>query len=212
MLKFFIYSTSLLIASVCWSQETLETELDSINDEVSATKFIETHKSNKGKIITFNKEKHNTRLANELFDLNKGGKKTYKTDIDKTHYKVIDKVKIPYYRVSYIFLDGKEKSIDEINTLRSEIIAKYNDGFPFKNLAKRYSMDNNANRGGDLGWFTNGDMVLEFEEAVINSNSNVGDIFTVDIENKNWYYVILKTYDTKMIEEIKVLKLTESIE
>ena len=212
MLKFFICLTTCFITSVCWSQESIEIELDSINDEVTATKYIETHKSNKGKIIVFNKEKHNTRLANELFELSKGSKKTYKTDIDKTHYKVIDKQSIPYYRVSYIYLDGNKKSLDEINTLRSEIIVKYNDGFPFKNLAKRYSMDNNANRGGDLGWFTNGDMAVEFEEAVINSNSNVGDIFTVDIANKNWYYVVLKTYDTKMIEEIKVLKLTEPIE
>ena len=131
--------------------------------------------------------------------------------MDKTHYKVIDKIEIPYYRISYIYLNGKEKSLDEINTLRQEIIEKYNDGFPFSNLAKRYSMDSSAKRGGDLGWFTKGDMLEDFENQVINNNYSVNEIFTVDVPANDWYYAVLKTHDTKMIEEIKVLKISEPL-
>lgn len=211
MRNYIVLITICFAVSLASAQNDFEKELDSINDEVTASKFIENHKSNKGKLITFNKEKHNTSLAKELFKLSKGGKKTYKTDVDKTHYKVIDKIEIPYYRISYIYLNGKEKSLDEINTLRQEIIEKYNDGFPFSNLAKRYSMDSSAKRGGDLGWFTKGDMLEDFENQVINNNYSVNEIFTVDVPSNDWYYVVLKTHDTKMIEEIKVLKISEPL-
>ncbi|MCB0447615.1 MAG: peptidylprolyl isomerase, partial [Gelidibacter sp.] len=134
-----------------------------------------------------------------------------KSDVDKTYYKIIDKHEIPYYRVSYVYLDGTKKTNEEIDDIRQRIIKKYNEGFQFKDLAKMYSMDENANRGGDLGWFTHGDMVPEFEEAVVNAPNSVGDIFTVDILERHWHYVVLKTHDTKLIEEIKVLKVTETI-
>ena len=192
-------------------KEDLKKLLDSIQSETDATTFINNNKSFKGKVIVFNKEKHNTRLANDLFKLRNGGKKVYKTDIDKTYYKVIDKIQIPHYRVSYIYIDGSETSMEEITKLRREIIKKYKAGYRFEELAKRYSMDNSAKRGGDLGWFTKGDMVEEFESEIINGNHYVDDIFTIDVSSKQWYYVVLKTYNTKMIEEIKVLKVTQPV-
>lgn len=191
------------------SQNSIEKKLDSVEDETLATKFIESNKALKGKIITFNKEKHNTRLAKDLFKLKKGGKKVYKNEMDKTHYKVIEKQEIPYYRVSYIFLDGNEKSMEDIDDMRADIISKYNEGYRFKDLAKHYSMDDSAKRGGDLGWFTQGDMFPEFEDQVINGKHSVNDIFSVDVPTQNAYYVVVKTHDTKLIEEIKVLKITE---
>ena len=211
MLKNLLTTFLILLSCIAVSQNNFESQLDSIQDETQATKFIETNKSYKGQIITFNKEKHKTPLADDLFALGRGGKKTIKTDIDKTYYKIIDKHEIPYFRISYIYLDGSKKSAEEIAELRAKIIIKYKDGFRFKDLASLYSMDDSANRGGDLGWFTHGDMVPEFEDAVINSSYKVDDIFTVDIPDRQWYYVILKTHDTKLIEEIKVLKVTENI-
>jgi hypothetical protein len=70
-------------------------------------------------------------------------------------------------------------------------------------------MDNNANRGGDLGWFSKGTYNEIFENALINNNHQVNDIFTIDIQENNWYYVILKTYDVKLIREIKALKIVK---
>ncbi|RIA09768.1 parvulin-like peptidyl-prolyl cis-trans isomerase protein [Flavobacteriaceae bacterium MAR_2010_72] len=211
MLKFLLCFYAILFFSFGYSQELFETELDSISSEHDASEFIQRHKSLDGKLITFNKEKHNTNLARDLFSLGNGAKKVYKTDIDKTHYKLIDRSNIPYHRVSYIFLDGTKKSVEDISILQQSIISKHKRGVPFKVLAKQYSMDHNANRGGDLGWFTKGDMVPEFEEQVLNPSHHVDDIFTVDLPSRQWYYVILKTHDTKMIEEIKVLKVTEPI-
>ncbi len=202
---------ALSIISTLSAQTDFEAQLDSIQDEAQATSFIESNKSNKGQLIIFNKEKHNTTLAKDLFKLGNGGKKVFKTDIEQTYYKVIQKNDVPHYRVSYIFLDGNKKSIEDIQKTRKDIIKKYNEGFRFKDLAKHYSMDDNANRGGDLGWFRSGDLHPEFENAIINNTYTTDDIFEVDILEKQWFYVILKTHDTKMIEEIKVLKVTESL-
>lgn len=211
MLKLTTLFLALLSISTLSAQTDFEKQLDSIQDESQATSFIQTNKSKKGQIITFNKEKHNTTFAQDMFKLGNGGKKVFKTDVEQTYYKVIEKNDVPHYRVSYIFLDGSKKSIEEITKIRTDIINKYKEGFQFKDLAKRYSMDDNANRGGDLGWFRAGDLHPEFENAIINNSYAVDDIFEVDIAEKQWYYVILKTYDTKMIEEIKVLKVTEPI-
>ena len=53
-----------------FSQDALETELDSISSIEEAKTFAKTHKkTNKSKVFTFNKEKHKTRLADELFKL-----------------------------------------------------------------------------------------------------------------------------------------------
>lgn len=211
MKKHYIFSLICVLSISINAQTKFETQLDSIQDESQATAFIESNKSNKGQIITFNKEKHNTKLAKDLFKLSNGGKKVFKTDVEQTYYKVIQKNEVPHYRVSYIFLDGSKKSMEEITKTRADIINKYKEGFQFKDLAKRYSMDDNANRGGDLGWFRIGDLHPEFENAIVNNSSVVDDIFEVDVAEKLWYYVVLKTHDTKMIEEIKVLKVTEPI-
>lgn len=201
----------LLSISTLSGQTDFETQLDSIKDETQATAFIELNKSKKGQIITFNKEKHNTTFAQDLFKLGNGGKKVFKTDAEQTYYKVIEKNDVPHYRVGYIFLDGSKKSMEEITKSRADIISKYQEGFQFKDLAKRYSMDDNANRGGDLGWFRIGDLYPDFEQAIVNNSYAINDIFEVDIPEKQWYYVVLKTHNPKVIEEIKVLKVTEPI-
>lgn len=192
------------------SQNSFQTELDSIKDEIQATKFIETYTSIKGQLFVFNKEKHKTQLAKDLFNTGKGGSKVIQTDFDKTHYKVIDKYEIPYHRYSYVYLDGKDKSFTEMRQLQNNIISKYNEGFRFKDLAKMYSMDANANRGGDLGWFTRGKSTTELEDAILNENDGK-DIFTLEFPDKEAYYVVVRTHPTKFIEEIKVLKVTEAI-
>ena len=55
------------------------------------------------------------------------------------------------------------------------------------------------------------EMAEEFENEIIDGKHYVDDIFTVDVSSKQRYYVVLKTYNTKMIEEIKVLKVTQPV-
>jgi PPIC-type PPIASE domain len=210
MLKYSLLVISLLLSFNMLAQRKFQKELDSVTTIERAQRFINSKNGKKNKIITFNEEKHKTKLTQELLKLSNGGHKVIKKEGENIHYKILEKNEIIYYRVSYILLDGKEFSISSIEKLRPQIIEQHDRGVPFKDLALQYSMDNNKKRGGDSGWFTYGDMLPEFEQQVMNDEHQKDDIFTVNVESNQWYYVVKKTHDKKSITEIKVLKVVES--
>jgi parvulin-like peptidyl-prolyl isomerase len=191
------------------AQTSIEEELEILKSPEDAKSYLESKSSKKNKIIVFNEEKHKTILAKELFEQHIGGTKVNENEFEKTYYKVINKTENTYHRVAYIYLDGTKYAAKDINELRDKIIAQYHSGAPFDFLAKQYSMDSNANKGGDLGWFMKGEMHPDFESAVLNTEYQVNDIFTIDIPSKNWYYVVIKTHEPKAILEIEVLKIVE---
>lgn len=211
MLKILLTTALLFIASASFAQKDFEKSLDSIQTLDDVNLFFEKNKKAKGKVVVFNEEKHKTRMAEDIFKMRVGAKKYFKDSPQKTYYKVIEKYKIPYYRVSCVYLDGNKKSLEDINKMREHVVSKYNQGYRFTDLAKQYSMDNSAKQGGDLGWFTYGDLHPEFEKQVLDGTYGVNDIFTVDVPEINAYYVVLMTQDKKLIEEAKVLKVTEPI-
>jgi hypothetical protein len=202
----FILSLSINVSA----QNNFKNNLDAITTVERAQRFINTKNGRNNKIITFNEEKHKTKLSQQLLKLPNGGHKVIKKEGENIHYKVLEKNEIIYYRVSYIFLDGQQYSISSIEKLRPQIIAKYEHGIPFKDLAMQYSMDNNKTRGGDSGWFTYGEMLPEFEQKVMNDNHQLDDVFAVNVESNQWYYVVKKTHEKKSIKEIKVLRISES--
>jgi peptidyl-prolyl cis-trans isomerase C len=61
-------------------------------------------------------------------------------------------------RASHILVKN-EKEADEI-------LAQLKGGASFEELAKKYSTDSTAAKGGDLGWFSKGAMVPEFDKVV----------------------------------------------
>lgn len=211
MYRFLLVCILCLSTSISIAQNDFEKSLDSIQTLDDVNIFFKKNKKVKGKVIVFNEEKHKTRMAENIFKMSVGAKKYFKDSPQKTYYKVIDKYEIPYYRVSCIYLDGKTKSKDEINSIRQAVMSKYGQGYRFEDLARQYSMDMTAKRGGDLGWFTEGDMHPDFEAAILNGSHDVNDIFTIDIPKANAYYVVLVTQNKKLIKEAKVLKVTEPI-
>lgn len=118
-------------------------------------------------------------------------------------YKILFETKVKSFRVSYIFLDANKISIKEIEKIRTKILQDYRKGVPFVTLANKYKMDNS--KDGDLGWFSEGMMVPDFEIAIKNHNQN--DIFKVNVPTEKWYYVVLKTYKDKQIKNLSVLKI-----
>lgn len=209
MLKILLSTALFLFTSLAIAQKNFEKSLDSVQTLDDVTIFFEKNKTAKGKVIVFNQEKHKTKMAEDIFKMGVGSKKYFKDTPQKTYYKIIEKYEIPYYRVSTVYLDGNKKTIEEINSIRQNVISKYNEGYRFTDLAKRYSMDHTAKQGGDLGWFTYGDLHPEFEKQVLAGTYGLNDVFTIDIPETNAYYVVLMTQDKKLIEEAKVLKVTE---
>ncbi|HDI51475.1 hypothetical protein DRQ15_03700 [candidate division KSB1 bacterium] len=47
------------------------------------------------------------------------------------------------------------------------ILQQLRQGADFEELAKKYSLDPSARKGGDLGYFGKGELLKEFEEAVL---------------------------------------------
>ncbi|QCE43101.1 peptidylprolyl isomerase [Psychroserpens sp. NJDZ02] len=204
---------NLLTLAIClltissFAQKSLEKELDTITTVAQAEKFLDTKKSRKNKMLIFNEEKHKTKLATKLLNNSVGSTEVIKTEFNVTHYKVIDKSQERHYRISYIYFDGNQLEASKIVEYKNEILKSYEDGIRFDDLAKRYSMDRNANRGGDSGWLKEGSMPAEVEAQAFNLDNKLGTLYTVRIPEPNGFYVILKTERIKKIKEIKVLKV-----
>lgn len=207
----FLLTLLLFSPLICFTQNPIQKQLDSISTPEDAAKFLKTYKSEEGKVYIFNKEKHKTRLANELFKLSKGSKKVYKTDFKKTYYKIIDKAEVDYYKFNIIVLDGNITSDHSAKVIRDKVLSQYNEGYRFKDLAKHHSSGPTAKMGGDTGWIKLGDISDTFDEHAFNQNHTINEVFTIDdVENKK-YYIVMKTQDKALIEEITVIKLTEDL-
>jgi parvulin-like peptidyl-prolyl isomerase len=110
-------------------------------------------------------------------------------------------------RVSYVYLDGSKLSMDEIDTKRKEIIKLHKKGKSFGEIATEYTMDSSKATNGDLGWFNESEMHKTFENAIKNHKKN--DLFTVDILENKWYYVVLKTFNDLPKSRLYILSLLE---
>ncbi len=71
-----------------------------------------------------------------------------------------------------------QKALDKLTDLRSRII---DQGEDFEELAKKYSADGSADKGGDLGFSNRGQMVAPYEAAAYSlKNGEISDIVETD--------------------------------
>jgi len=88
-------------------------------------------------------------------------------------------------RASHILVDDIE--------LAQDIISKLNEGEDFAEMAKKYSIDGSASRGGDLGFFSKGEMIPEFEKVAFDlEEGQISEVF-----NTEFGYHIIKVTDKK---------------
>jgi peptidyl-prolyl cis-trans isomerase C len=73
-------------------------------------------------------------------------------DENKDKFKAGDQVK-----ASHILVKTEKEA--------SDILAQLKGGAKFEDLAKKFSTDSTASKGGDLGWFPKGAMVPEFDKV-----------------------------------------------
>lgn len=183
-----------------WMNPLLAQDLAEIKSVKSAKKFIQSNPSLEGEMIAFTSG-DTTSLAKQLIKNEVG----FIFSDELYTYKIIAVEITPLFRASYVYLDGSKLSKYKIEQQRKEVLEKYKAGTPFRELALQYSMDGNAKKGGDLGWFKEKMMASGFEKAV--KEHKAGEIFTVDLPENDWYYVVLKTHPDQQFKTIQVLKI-----
>jgi hypothetical protein len=198
-MKTLLLSTFVLFSLVSFAQ--VDKEIKKVKTIEQANAFITANPKMAGEIIEFNTGTDSSELAKKIF----AGSKQPLT-VDGYTYKVVEIKTSFLLRINYIYLDASKLSMSQIDSLRKMIIVKYNSGTPFSELAKTYNMDGNTEF--DFGWVPEGMMVSEFSAAV--KAHKKGDIFTIDVPSKQWYYVTLKPFDDKEVKIYSVLKVKNS--
>ncbi|MBW7892863.1 MAG: peptidylprolyl isomerase [Chitinophagaceae bacterium] len=197
-----LLSFLLLFAITTFAQPTLREQFEKINTVQEAEKFVAANQPIKPELYKLTYGKDSSRVDVRLLKLTKGDI----LSIGYTTYKIIDAKESINYRASYIFLDGAELTVSEIEKLRAEILQKLSEGVPFEKLSDEYTMDGN-NTHGDTGWFFGEEMVpIELQNGV--KNHKLGDVFFVDVPDRKWNYIVKKTYNDQIDKEITVLRAT----
>jgi len=194
----FIHVLFLLFFNNILFGQNIDKKLEKISNLKQANAFLKSNKSVFGFVYQLNSVMDSLTLLD--FPNIKAGQIIRS---DSFIYKIIDEFDIMVNKVSYIYLNGAVIDKNSIDSLRKVIILKYNNGTVFEDLAEVYNMD--SNESGILGWFTDGMMVKKFESDI--KSKSLNSIFTVDIPENNWYYVVLKTNNERVSKSYNVLKI-----
>ncbi len=90
-----------------------------------------------------------------------------------TLYKVsaITEDTVSYAKASHVLFKTEEEGSEaQARQQAQNVLSQLRNGADFTELAREYSEDVTASRGGDLGWFPEGRMVQEFENAIFSRN------------------------------------------
>ena len=86
------------------------------------------------------------------------------------------------YRASHILVGTLEEAV--------KIIDRINTGGDFEELAREHSIDLTSKRGGDVGYFSLGQMIPDFEDACV--KLNVGEVSNA-VKTQYGYHIIKLT-------------------
>jgi parvulin-like peptidyl-prolyl isomerase len=199
-MKTFLAGLFLLLSGSLVAQQTVTEKFQKINTMDEAQQFMDANKGLKPAILNLSNLKDTSLIDKRLLRQKKGDI----FSVGYVTYKVLEAKETVNYRANYIFLDGAALTPSQIDSLRKIIVQKANAGTAFEQLSDQYTMDGNTTHG-DTGWFFGEEMMpKEFQEAVLNHKK--GDIFFVDVPDKQWHYIVKKTYDDDDKKNIVVLR------
>jgi parvulin-like peptidyl-prolyl isomerase len=195
-------SLFLLFSVPAFAQQTLTEKFQKIGTVAEAQTFIDANPGIKPALLHLSYGKDSTVIDKRLLRQNKGDV----FSVGYVTYKVLESTEQVKYRASYIFLDGSSLSASQIDSLTKLIEKKISSGLPFEQLSDQYTMDGNTTHG-DTGWFFGEEMMpKEFQDAV--KNHKTGDVFAVDVSERQWHYIVKKTYDDEDKKDMTVLRAT----
>ncbi|MFT3936210.1 MAG: peptidylprolyl isomerase [Chitinophagaceae bacterium] len=189
-----------LFSSAAFAQATVTEKFQKIVTAQDAQQFINDNAALKPTILKLASGKDSSLIEKRLLRQKKGDI----FSVGFVTYKVLEATEELAYRSSYIFLDGGSLSPKEVDSLKKIIVQKANAGASFEKLSDEYTMDGNTTHG-DTGWFFGEEqMPKEFQDAV--KNHKTGEIFFVDVSEKQWHYIVKKTFDDQDKKEMIVLR------
>jgi len=192
-----IYLATLLFISFGVQAQLVEktrADLDNIQTLEQAEAYAGAGKGVAAQLVKLTSMKDTTDWNRQLIGLTVGDVLEFESD-DKTMYYFVKSLASGVetsYRAQYIYLDNSKLTLQEIDSLRTLILRRLKKGASFDELAKTYSMDRAGKNGGYLEWFQEGMMVPEFEEQI--KSHKTGDVYTVDVPENQWYYVVKNTF------------------
>ncbi len=199
-MKKYIVGLFVLMSISAFSQETVTEKFKKINTVQEAEQFVKANPALKPAILNLSVGKDSSLIEKRLLRQNKGDV----FSVGYVTYKVVEAKDTVDYRANYIFLDGGSLSPSEIDSLKKIILQKHSQGTSFEQLSDEYTMDGNTTRG-DTDWFF-GEFMFpkEFQDAV--AAHKRGDVFFVDVSEKQWHYIVKKTHDDRIKKDIIVLR------
>jgi parvulin-like peptidyl-prolyl isomerase len=190
----------LLCSLPALAQLTVTEQFQKITTLDQAQQFIDANAALKPTLLHLSYGKDSTLIDKRLLKQNKGDV----FSVGYVTYKVMEAKETVNYRANYVFLDGSTLSVTEVDSLKKLITQKANAGASFEQLSDQYTMDGNTTHG-DTGWFFGIEMMpKEFQEAV--AKHKKGEIFYVDVSDKQWHYIVKKTYEDDLKKDITVLR------
>ena len=190
----------LLLSTSTFAQLTVNEQFQKITTVQQAQQYIDANATLKPALLHLNNGKDSALIDKRLLRQKKGDV----FSVGYVTYKIIEATETIKYRANYIFLDGGSLSQTQIDSLKKIIQQKATAGTPFEQLSDQYTMDGNTTHG-DTGWFFGEEMMpKEFQDAV--SKHKLGDIFSVDVAERNWHYIVKKTFEDEDKKDITVLR------
>jgi parvulin-like peptidyl-prolyl isomerase len=190
----------LLFSASIFAQQTVTEQFNKITTMKEAQAFVDANSALKPTIFKVVMGKDSTLIDKRI--LRQKGGETF--NVGYVTYKILEAKESVQYRASYIFLDGGSLTVAEIDSLKKIITKKISEGVPFEKLSDEYTMDGN-NTKGDTGWFFGENMLpKEFQDAV--SKHKKDEVFYVDVSEKQWHYIVKKTFDDDAKKEVTVLR------
>ena len=190
---FLIFSVSV------FAQPTVTEQFQKIGTVQDAQAYIDANPTLKPTLLHLSYGRDSTLIDKRLLRQKKGDI----FSVGYVTYKVVEGTETVNYRANYIFLDGSTLSTEQVDSLKKLIVQKASKT-SFDQLSDQYTMDGNTTHG-DTGWFFGPEMMpKEFQDAV--AKHNTGDIFFVDVADKQWHYIVKKTYDDQIKKDITVLR------
>ena len=190
----------LLFSVPTFGQLGVTEKLKNIVTLQQARQFIDANPQLKPALLTLSAVRDTTIIDNRLIRQKKGDV----FSVGYVTYKVLESTDTIDYRANYIFLDGSKYSAAQLDSLKKLIVQKAAAGTPFSALSDQYTMDRNKTRG-DTDWFSGEySYPKEFQDAV--QQHKFGEVFFVDLPDKQWHYIVKKTYHDRVKKHMTILR------